>query len=190
MRRLVVRVAALLAVPLAGCGGGGTSGVDAPEPTAASAGITVTSPAFEQNGPIPAQYTCHGSGISPALRWSGVPADARALALVVDDPDAPHGTYTHWVVVDVPTSTDHVDAGSTPSGGTELTASGGAGWSPPCPPSGTHHYRFHVYALRTELGLPSDTSIARAMRAIGAHTVSWGLLTGTVTASGGDSGGY
>jgi len=180
--RLVVLVAVLLAVPLAGCGGDGTSGVDAPEPTAASAGITVTSPAFEQGGPIPAQYTCHGSGISPPLRWSGVPAKAQALALVVDDPDAPHGTYTHWLVVDIPASTDHVDAASRPAGGTELAASGGAGWSAPCPPSGTHHYRFHVYALRSGLGLPADTSIAHAMRAIGADTLSWGLLTGTVSA--------
>src|SRR4051812_26670509 len=110
LHRTLVLVAVLA---LTGCGKG-VHGVAAPEPRGAPAAVRVTSGAFKEGEPIPAAYTCHGEGSSPPLGWTGVPAEARALALVVDDPDAPHGTFTHWVVVDIPVSTDHVDAGKEP----------------------------------------------------------------------------
>lgn len=177
----------LLAAVLAGCGSD-QSAPAAPSPTA-SRSISVSSPAFADGAAIPATYTCRGSGTSPALQWSGVPDGTRALALVVDDPDAPHGTYTHWVVADIPPTVSAAPAGRAPLGGAELKASGGKGWSPPCPPSGTHHYRFSVYALSAPLHLPGDTSLADAMTAIADRTLAWGRLTGTVTA-GSSGGGY
>ena len=142
----------------------------------------MTSPAFDDGAAIPEEHTCHGVGTSPELHWSDVPTDAQALALVVDDPDAPNGTYTHWVVVDIPVATTASAAGQ-PPGGTELRGSGGRGWKPPCPPSGTHHYRFSVYALRSPLELSADASLDDAMRAIDDATVAWGRITGTVAAS-------
>jgi Raf kinase inhibitor-like YbhB/YbcL family protein len=184
---VVKRTLGLLAAGLivTGCGHENAS---APEPTAANKIVRVTSPAFAEGNAIPATYTCSGSGNSPELHWSGVPSDAHALALVVDDPDAPGGTYTHWVVVDIPATTAEAAAGQPPAGGTELRGSDGPGWSPPCPPGGTHHYRFSVYALRSPVQLPGTASVADAMDAIGSATLAWGRLTGTVAASGGDGG--
>jgi Raf kinase inhibitor-like YbhB/YbcL family protein len=174
---------------LAGCGddGGDRS---APEPKAAARTINVTSPAIREGGTIPARYTCKGTGTSPELHWTDVPTDAQALALVVDDPDAPNGTFVHWVVVDIPASVQGAPAGHAPEGATELDGSGGHGWQPPCPPHGSHHYRFHVYALRSPLGLPADTSVADALDAIGEKTIAWGRLTGTVSAGADSGGGY
>jgi Raf kinase inhibitor-like YbhB/YbcL family protein len=181
---LLVVVAGLV---LVGCGGSDPS---APEPSDAPRDITVTSPAFEDGKEIPESSTCTGAGTSPELHWSGVPKSAKGLALVVDDPDAPNGTFTHWNVVDIPTSTTGTDAGEPPAGGTELRGSDGSGWKPPCPPSGKHHYRFSVYALKAPLYLPISTSLDDVVKAIEDATVAWGRLTGTVAASGGnDSGG-
>jgi Raf kinase inhibitor-like YbhB/YbcL family protein len=174
---------------LAGCGDGGGDPA-APEPHAGAASIEVTSPAIRDGGTIPAPYTCKGAGRSPELVWTGVPAKAQALALVVDDPDAPNGTFVHWVVVDIPATAQGAPAGHPPEGGTELDGSGGHGWKPPCPPHGSHHYRFHVYALRSPLDLAADTSVADALDAIGAKTIAWGRLTGTVSAGADTGGGY
>ena len=176
MVRTLIGVAVLL---LAGCG---DSHPSAPEPAEAPRSLAVTSPAFTDGAAVPTEYTCKGAGTSPELHWSGVPEDAKALALVVDDPDAPNGTYTHWVVVDIPVTTTAADAGRPPAGGTELRASGGKGWAPPCPPSGTHHYRFSLYALSAPLELSSDASLDDAVEAIDSATVAWGRLTGTVAA--------
>ena len=151
--------------------------------------ITVTSPAFAEGDAIPERYTCRGKGISPPLAWSAA-GDVGSFALVVDDPDAPGGGYVHWVLLGI--TTDELDEDTVPEGATEVDASGGAGWSPPCPPSGTHHYRFTVYAFPAdettivETGAPLDAFL----RLIADDAVAWGRLTGTVTASGeGDSGG-
>lgn len=179
MRRILVLAACLV---LIGCGDDSATPA-APEPSDAPATVRVSSPAFGEGDAIPAEYTCRGAGSSPPLTWSGIPADAQALALVVDDPDAPGGSYTHWVVVDIPVADHGVGAGQLPPGGLALRGSGGTGWSPPCPPSGTHHYRFGVYALRAPLGLDADASLRRAVTAIEAQAVAWGRLTGTVAAA-------
>lgn len=152
----------------------------APPPrTTGSKTITVTSPAFRPNQPIPSRYSCDGAGISPPLAWHGVPARARALALVVDDPDAPGGTYTHWVVLGIPVHTTSVGADATPAGGTVITNSAGKqAYAPLCPPSGTHHYRFTVYAVSAMIK-PSDRSLKSGLDAIAEHTMAWGRLTGT-----------
>jgi len=184
----LTRVLAVYAagLALAGCGGSHPS---APEPSRAPRSLDVSSSAFAEGGRIPTTYTCRGAGTSPRLRWSGLPEKTRSIALVVDDPDAPNGTYTHWVVVNIPPDVAEVAEGATPAGGSELKASGGVGWKPPCPPSGTHHYRFNVYALSSELDLPRSASLDDVVGAIASKTIAWGRLTGTVSASGGGSGG-
>jgi Raf kinase inhibitor-like YbhB/YbcL family protein len=118
--------------------------------------------------------------VSPPLAWSGVPNDAAAVALVVDDPDAPSGTFTHWVVLDVPPATSSSDEGAVPAGGTQAESSAGpAAYAGPCPPSGTHHYRFTVIALDEETGLAQGASLDDALAAVDEHATARGTLTGT-----------
>jgi Raf kinase inhibitor-like YbhB/YbcL family protein len=142
--------------------------------------ITVTSTAFADGERVPTRYTCDGDNVSPPLRWHGVPADAEALALVVDDPDAPRGTFTHWAVLDVPTDVTAVDEASTPAGGVEVENSAGrSSYFGPCPPSGTHHYRFTVFALSSPTGLAAGAALHAALRAVHDRASTWGRLTGT-----------
>jgi hypothetical protein len=176
-------VCGLLAGVLAtGCGGGG-GGTTVPTPSVPTT-VRVTSSAFADGATIPDQYTCAGGGQSPPLTWSA-PAGAAAEALVVDDPDAPGGTFVHWVVVDLPGSADGLPAGgAVPAGATQArNSAGGTGWTPPCPPSGTHHYRFTVYALRAAAGLADGAGTDDALSAIGRLATGRGQLTGLVTHS-------
>lgn len=141
--------------------------------------IAVTSPAFADGGPIRARHTCAGDGVAPRLAWSGVPADAVGLALVVSDPDAPRGTFLHWLVTGLPPRDGGVAEGAAP-GGREWPNSGGApGWYPPCPPSGVHRYVFAVHAL--DAAVDARTS-QEALDHLAAHTVAWGRLVGLVAA--------
>lgn len=177
-RLIVIMSVAVIFVAVIFVAGCSDHGATPSRPTG-PATITVTSPAFAANQPIPSRYSCDGAGISPPLAWHGVPAKARELALVVDDPDAPGGTYTHWVVVGIPVHTASVGADATPAGGTELANSAGKqAYAPLCPPSGTHHYRFTVYAL-SEIINPSGRSLKSGLDAIAGHTMAWGRLTGT-----------
>jgi Raf kinase inhibitor-like YbhB/YbcL family protein len=192
-----MRVPALaLLLVLTACGAGGGDEPDGVHATAVEPGgprsITVTSPAFEDGAPIPSKYTCHGAGVSPPIWWSGLDlADIKDLALVVDDPDAPGGGYVHWVVVGVPTGHGAVDEGTVPDGARELAGTAGTGWDPPCPPSGTHHYRFTLYAFPSyRVSARSGTpTLEETLTDLAEDAVAWGRLTGTVTASGGDAGG-
>jgi Raf kinase inhibitor-like YbhB/YbcL family protein len=186
--RILGLVVALL---LTGCGSDDSGHATAPQPTGVPASVSVSSAAFDEGGPIPTTYTCRGDGTSPPLEWSGVPPDTGSLALVVDDPDAPGGGYVHWVVIGIPAGTDSVAAGSSPAGGKPLDGSGGPGWRPPCPPSGTHHYRFTVYVIPSTTGfaVSDDAPLPDVLATIAGAATAWGRLTGTVTASGGDAGG-
>ncbi|MFD7158890.1 YbhB/YbcL family Raf kinase inhibitor-like protein [Kribbella sp. NPDC059898] len=149
-----------------------------PPPTTAPSRITVSSPAFHDGGSIPVEYTCDGAGTSPPLAWSGTPGDAKALAIVVDDPDAPSGTFTHWVLLDVDPKTTSLTAGSTPTGAVPAANSAGKpSYYGPCPPSGTHHYRFTVYALSKATNLPAGTKLADALKAIDSSAIARGRLT-------------
>jgi Raf kinase inhibitor-like YbhB/YbcL family protein len=171
---------------LAGCGfvnaGGNDEELPAVEkPTA----LTVTSPDFTNGGPIPSDYTCKGSKakISPALAWSGVPADARSVALVVEDIDAPNGPFIHWVVYNIDPAQSALSAGEVPKGAAQARNSGGGvGYTAPCPPSGIHHYRFSVYVLRSPLTLPAGGDPFQVLVAIKGKTTARGTLTGTVSA--------
>jgi Raf kinase inhibitor-like YbhB/YbcL family protein len=146
--------------------------------------LTLTSTAFEDGGAIPRDATCKGEDRSPALSWTGVPDGAAALVLLVDDPDA--NDWVHWIVLDLP-----ADAGGLPA---SVAASadppqqgrntfGRIGYSGPCPPSGTHHYRFTLYALGAPLGLtghPDGGAVRRALSR--AEILAKQVLVGTARA--------
>jgi Raf kinase inhibitor-like YbhB/YbcL family protein len=179
MRGPLVACAAVAA--LAGCGGQAEQA--APSGPAASRTITVSSPAFADGAAIPATYTCRGAGTAPEVRWSGAPKDAGSLAVVVDDPDAPDGDYVHWIVVDIPVDVGVLDGPQLPGAAKQLPASGGPGWTAPCPPSGKHHYRFTVYALPSNQTVPaSGASPTDLVSLIARKATAWGRLTGTVSA--------
>lgn len=151
----------------------------ATSPKAPSHGMAVTSPAFANNGEIPAKYGCSGSNISPPLAIAGVPPGTKALALVVEDPDAPRGLFTHWVVWNIPPSSATVNEGQPPAAGVEGKNSyGNAGYGTPCPPSGEHRYFFNVYALDGVLNLPPSTGRQQLEAAMKGHIVAQAQLVG------------
>jgi hypothetical protein len=146
--------------------------------------IKVTSSAFEDGGLIPAKYTCDGEDISPPLQWAGVPEGAGSVALICDDPDAPMGTFVHWVLFNLPATTtelaEDVPADKTlPNGARQgITDFGRIGYGGPCPPSGTHRYFFKIYALDTELALKAGASKREMLRAMEGHILAQGQLMG------------
>jgi Raf kinase inhibitor-like YbhB/YbcL family protein len=147
--------------------------------------MTVTSPAFSHNQPIPARFTCDGDDISPPLAWKGVPGAAKSLALICDDPDAPVGTWVHWVVYNLPPAADslpeHIAKTDTLSSGAKqgITDFKRIGYGGPCPPSGTHRYFFKLYALDTMIALPAGRSKKEIERAMQGHILAFGELVGT-----------
>lgn len=148
--------------------------------------IVVTSPAFTQGSPIPSKYTCDGQDVSPPLRWGGVPQGARGLALISDDPDAPRGTWVHWVMYSIPTSVAELPEGvpaedTTPQGARQgVNDSRKVGYSGPCPPRGSpHRYFFKLYALDIELDLSPGATKQDLLRAMEGHVIAEGQLIGT-----------
>jgi Raf kinase inhibitor-like YbhB/YbcL family protein len=136
--------------------------------------MEITSTAFRDGETIPNQHTCSGQDISPALSWSGVPAGTQSFVLIVDDHDAPGGTFTHWIIFNIPADTLELEEAIPPtaelsSGARQGTNDfGSIGYRGPCPPSGSgHHYYFVVYALDTTLDLaggPGRTQVETAMQ--------------------------
>jgi Raf kinase inhibitor-like YbhB/YbcL family protein len=148
--------------------------------------IQLISGAFEDGEPIPAQYTCQGKNISPPLAWSSPPAGAKSVALILDDPDAPRGTWVHWVVYNLPADTiglpegvkaDSVLPGNALQGRNDYKRNDYGG---PCPPSGTHRYFFKIYALDTALDLKAGATKDDVLRAMEGHVLAHGQLMGTV----------
>ena len=170
MRRLLLWAAVLVSAAACSGGPGKDPAVTAP------ADMSVTSTAFREGDVIPRKYTCDGAGTSPPLAWSGTPADAKALAIVVDDPDAPRGTFTHWIVLDLDPQTTSLAEGTQDTKQARNSA-GKASYYGPCPPSGTHHYRFTVYALSTPTGLASGAKPEDALKAISSKAIGHGRLT-------------
>ena len=146
--------------------------------------IELTSSAFVAGGAIPAKYTCNGEGTSPPLQWTSPPTTARSLALVVDDPDAPSGTFVHWVIYNLPPDArglpENVPADeSLPDG--SLNGKNGAGrlgYAGPCPPSGTHHYHFKLYALDVKLDAAAGWSTDQLLAAMQGHILAQAELVG------------
>jgi Raf kinase inhibitor-like YbhB/YbcL family protein len=178
----------LAALPLAACSGsgGGPTGSSPPASTAAgpaaassAAAITVRSPAFAAGTMIPVRFSCRGSNTPIPLAWAGVPAGAASVALIMDDPDAPSGTFTHWVVFNLPITSRGITGGRLPAGAAQAqNGRGQAAYTGPCPPSGTHHYRFTVYAEPRRLPLQAGASLPQALAAIRANPLASGRLTG------------
>jgi Raf kinase inhibitor-like YbhB/YbcL family protein len=147
--------------------------------------FTVSSPAFEDGQPIPARHTADGADISPELELASPPEGTESFALIMDDPDAPMGTWVHWVVWSIPGDTRTIPEGSLPDGAVE----GRNSWrrseyGGPAPPSGTHRYIFKVYALDTTLDLPTSADKAGLERAIQGHVLAEAALMGTYTRGG------
>jgi Raf kinase inhibitor-like YbhB/YbcL family protein len=169
----------LLVGAAAGCGGDDTGNEVR---SGAAGGVTVTSPAFDDGAPVPVRFTCDGDEVSPPLAWAAdaSAADVAAWAVVVDDPDAPDGTFTHWVLLDVPERTRSLAEGEVPAGAAQADNSAGASaWTGPCPPEGIHHYRFTVYGLGEPTGLGDGADLGDALAAVGDAAVTEGTLTGT-----------
>jgi len=146
---------------------------EGPPKAAASNGLTLSSSAFADGDTIPKQYGCGGSGSTPPLTIANVPATAKSLALIVDDPDAPGGHFTHWVVWNIAPASKSV------TGGVEGKNSYGKnGWGPPCPPSGSHRYAFDLYALDTQIDLSPDHGRDDLEKAMGGHVVAQAELSG------------
>jgi len=141
--------------------------------------MRIESPAFAQNALIPKTYACDGDDVSPPLAVSGVPASAKTLALIVDDPDAPFGTWVHWTAWNIPVDTSVIAEGSVPRGAVEgSTSAGKPGYGGPCPPSGTHRYFFKLYALDTALSLPSSADAKALEAAMEGHVLDKAGLVG------------
>lgn len=146
-----------------------------------SKGMKITSTAFDDGKAIPIRYGCQGEGVNPPLALANVPGEAQALALVVDDPDAPGGTFDHWVLWNLPATTREIPENWEPEPGVSVGANGAgkSSWYPPCPPSGTHHYHFKLYALDQKLNLAEGSSKGELEKAMQGHTVTQAELVGT-----------
>ena len=168
----------LLGMGAVACGGNG-------DETAPSGGaeMELISVAFQEGGTIPTEHTCDGLDISPALSWSGAPEGTQSFALILDDPDAPGGAFTHWVIFNIPADTLELEAAIpvTPqlANGAQQGENdfGTIGYRGPCPPSGaSHHYHFAVYALDITLELTAGATKAQLLNAMQGHILAQGGL--------------
>jgi Raf kinase inhibitor-like YbhB/YbcL family protein len=138
--------------------------------------IKVSSASFEQGGLIPKKFTCEGSNINPGISISNVPKKAKSLAMIMEDPDAPMGTWTHWVVWNMAVKGDIVENSGPGTQG--INSSSRVGYIGPCPPSGTHRYFFRVYALDRKLDLAEGATRSDLEREMRGHIVADGELMG------------
>lgn len=149
----------------------------------------LTSTAFQEGQPIPRQYTCDGINVSPPLEWNGTPPTARTLAIICDDPDAPAGTWVHWVLYNLPADriglVENVPATEkVPGDGLQGTNDfQRIGYGGPCPPSGTHRYFFKLYSLDAELSLKAGATKAELLKAMEGHLLAQTQLMGTYSRS-------
>lgn len=146
--------------------------------------IKVESTAFTEGGMIPKKYACEGQDLSPPISWSGIPEAAKSIALIVDDPDAPMGTWVHWVVYNLPANITGLPEGVPTQ---KVLSNGGRqgttdfhriGYGGPCPPGGTHRYFFKVYALDTGINLDAGATKAQLLKAMEGHLLAEGELMG------------
>ena len=184
-RRFQVLTCLLIVLALPGCASRSQLVTTPSQANTVPAELKLTSVAFTEGQPIPRVYTCDGVNISPPLEWSGVPKTAKTLAIVCDDPDAPGGMWVHWVIYNLPA--DNIGLVENLPATENLKAGGFQGkndfgkteYGGPCPPSGTHHYFFRVYALDSELPLKGGATKADLMKVMEGHIVLQGQLIGT-----------
>ena len=144
----------------------------------------VTSTAFQHGEPIPKEHSHAGDNISPPLTFSEVPAEAKSLVLIVEDPDAPNGTFTHWIIYNMSPATMQLAAGGLPLEGTQATSDWGEQkYNGPAPPHGTHKYNFKLFALDTELaGIRPTDKRKPIFEAMDGHIIDQAELSGTYSA--------
>lgn len=141
--------------------------------------MLITSPEFEDQGVIPSRYTCGGDDVNPPLEIIDVSENAKSLALIVDDPDASSGLWTHWTVWNLRPQSQVIAEDSVPADAVlGTTDSGSVGYHGPCPPSGIHHYHFRLYALDAKLDLPSGAPVEDLKKEIAAHSIGSAELVG------------
>jgi Raf kinase inhibitor-like YbhB/YbcL family protein len=140
--------------------------------------MKITSSAFHEGANIPSKFTCDGSDTSPPLQIAGVPSGAKSLVLIADDPDAPGGLFTHWLIWNIPPQTNLIAEGSAPQGVQGANDFGKSGYRGPCPPSGTHRYSFKIFALDRELELGSGAKRSQVDAAMKGHVIAQGELVG------------
>lgn len=151
--------------------------------------LQIKSSAFEMDGTIPKKYTCDGEDISPPLSWDGIPEGTKSIVLINDDPDAPMGTWVHWVLYDLPASTRELQENfpkekTLHSGAKQgITDFKRVGYGGPCPPSGTHRYFFKLYALDTKLNLEAGATKRQVEDAMKGHIVTQAELVGKYSRS-------
>lgn len=176
---------ALLVAALASCGAAnqpnnGGSG-EGPVDKATLTKFNLTSDDFQGGQSIPAVHSCDGANQSPALGWDDPPQGTKSLALIMDDPDAPSGTFRHWGAYNIPPTTRSIPAGSA-VGKQAVNSFGNSGYGGPCPPKGhgPHHYRFKLYALDVDgLTIPADAKVEEVEAEAQQHQVGLAQFTGT-----------
>ena len=140
--------------------------------------MKITSSVFQDGGNIPAKFTCDGSDTSPPLQITGVPSEAKSLVLIADDPDAPGGLFTHWLVWNIPPQTSSIAESSALKGVYGTNDFGKSGYKGPCPPAGTHRYSFQIFALDRELDLRGGAKRSQVDAAMKGHVIARGELVG------------
>ncbi len=141
--------------------------------------MKIVSPAFEHNQIIPEKYTCDGENKNPPLIFSEIPTDAKSLVLIVEDPDAPGRTFTHWLLYNIDPSITEIAEGMVPEGTLQgLNDAGESSYYGPCPPSGVHRYFFRLFALDTQMQVGSNASKETLMNAMENHIVDKAELIG------------
>jgi len=146
--------------------------------------IKIASTAFEEGGMMPEKYTCDGIDVSPPIAWSLVPDGTKTLALICDDPDAPVGTWVHWVIFNLPATIKELYENIPPQKELENGAKQGMndfrkiGYGGPCPPGGTHRYYFKLYALDTQINLDAGAKKSQLLKAMEGHIIGKGQLMG------------
>ncbi len=184
MNKLVLLLLILAAVSCTPIGPDNTP-TSVPASSEAPMSITLSSKAFSAGASIPITYSCTGRSVSPPLTWSSPPSGTKSFALILDDPDAPIGTFVHWVIYNIPASSrglpEAVSASEKSADGTQQgnNGAGRVGYTGPCPPSGTHRYFFKLYALDTVLSLSSGTGKDQLLQAMLGHILAQGELMGT-----------
>jgi Raf kinase inhibitor-like YbhB/YbcL family protein len=144
----------------------------------AGSSVKISSPDIVEGGNIPQKFTCDGANVNPALRFEGVPAGAKSLVVIVDDPDAPGGLFTHWLLWNIGPKTIEIAEGRAPTGLQGKNDFGKSGYGGPCPPSGTHRYYFKVFALDGQLALPAGAKRAQLDDAMRGHVLGEGAVMG------------
>jgi hypothetical protein len=169
----------MLVLFIAACGCRSSS-TDQPNQGATPMAVQMSSTAFTNGGAIPQKYSCDGEDVSPDLAWSGLPEGAKSLALIVDDPDAPVGTWVHWVLYNLPPDTTSLPEGLQGLGVSGKNSAGQTSYGGPCPPKGKpHRYFFKLYSLDIALDLSPGATKAALEKAMQGHVLGAGQLMGT-----------